>query len=184
MNKTLTENKADQKTTTIIQKLYDQDPRRALHWYVWKHTSPEFNINLQEAQENFQNNWSRTPNFVEEEEAGWSLPSLLTKEDEETLWKLILNRKRIQELISTRKTVAANGTDALSNVIYTQAPKEAAIYLKLILSAIKTLKKIPICWKYARTILLYKKNDPQRIQNWRPISISNTDYRIVFSHLG
>lgn len=46
LNKTLTENKVNSKTTTIIQKLYDEDPRRALHWYAWKHTSPEFKINL------------------------------------------------------------------------------------------------------------------------------------------
>jgi hypothetical protein len=33
-------------------------------------------------------------------------------------------------------------------------------------------------WKEARTILLYKKGERDKIQNWRPISITNCIYHI------
>lgn len=45
------------------------------------------------------------------------------------------------------------------------------------------MKRIPASWKIARTILLYKKNNPEIITNWRPITIANTDYRIVMTHM-
>ena len=42
--------------------------------------------------------------------------------------------------------------------------------------------KIPDIWKESKTILLYKKGDPNEVRSWRPISISSTLYRIIFCH--
>ena len=35
----------------------------------------------------------------------------------------------------------------------------------------------PDTWKTSKTVLLYKKGDPQHLQNWRPIALANTLYK-------
>ena len=35
----------------------------------------------------------------------------------------------------------------------------------------------PDAWKTSRTVPLYKKGNPQRLQNWRPIALANTLYK-------
>lgn len=98
-------------------------------------------------------------------------------------WESVGNTKELVNTISSRRNLAANGTDAIPNCIYTQAPEQAAEYFHIIIKAIRIMRRIPTSWKIARTILLYKKNDPSIISNWRPITIANTDYRIVMTHL-
>lgn len=39
-------------------------------------------------------------------------------------------------------------------------------------------RKVPEHWKKAKTILLYKKSDPKNPENWRPIALSNTIYKL------
>ena len=40
-------------------------------------------------------------------------------------------------------------------------------------------KKMPISLRNAIIALLYKKNDHRLLKNWRPISLLNTDYKIL-----
>lgn len=44
-------------------------------------------------------------------------------------------------------------------------------------------KRIPTEWKRSRTVLIPKKDDPQLIENWRPITLSDTAYKLYMSCL-
>lgn len=56
--------------------------------------------------------------------------------------------------------------------------------IKQILECIFFCRRAPVQFKTSRTIFVYKKGDKTDPRNWRPLSISNTMYRIcmvVFS---
>jgi hypothetical protein len=72
----------------------------------------------------------------------------------------------------------ACGIDGISYQIIKAAKKEGVKFIKLLVGACIRNEKILDSWKEARTILLFKKGDRERIENWRPISITNCIYRI------
>ncbi|TKR65579.1 hypothetical protein L596_025966 [Steinernema carpocapsae] len=52
-----------------------------------------------------------------------------------------------------------------------------------LLSQCLSHQRIPMCWKNARTVLLYKKGDRLELSNWRPITLSNVIYKVFTSIL-
>lgn len=137
---------------------------------------------MQEAHVHFSDDWGRESSHNEEHDNYWKLPQLINEESMKEFWERADNTKEQVNKISSRRNLAANGTDAILHCTYTQAPEQAAEYFHIIIKAIWIMIRIPTSWKIARTILLYKKNDPNIISNWRPVTITNTDYRIVMTH--
>ena len=45
-------------------------------------------------------------------------------------------------------------------------------------NSILEFKEVPSSFRNAVITLLYKKNDPRFIKNWRPISLLNVDYKL------
>ena len=97
----------------------------------------------------------------------------------EYFWNNIMNKKQLKTLIKTRKSSSAHGIDGLSNALFTCATKWAAKYFKVILKAIKLTECFPEHWKDSKVVLIYKHDDPDQCNNWRPISITTTSYIII-----
>ena len=57
------------------------------------------------------------------------------------------------------------------------APKESGKMMSIISQLIIKYRFIPTTWNKARTILLYKKGDPEDLRNWRPLNIASFLYR-------
>ena len=44
-------------------------------------------------------------------------------------------------------------------------------------------QKFPSLFKSAKTVMLYKKGDPNETRSWRPITITSTLYRKLMTHI-
>ena len=101
------------------------------------------------------------------------LPPTLPQDD--TLVEPLSRRSILARLQRCGNTAA--GPDNISYKDLTRKDPGAHILHEVLNRCLKE-KKIPRTWKEAKTILLYKKGDRALISNWRPISLSNTIYKI------
>jgi len=71
------------------------------------------------------------------------------------------------------------GIDGLPKEFYVQYMDIIGKDLMEIINNIWLREELTSSMKTAIITLLYKKNDPEYIQNWRPISLLTTDYKII-----
>jgi len=84
------------------------------------------------------------------------------------------------------KNLASNKTpspDKIPNIILKNMPESFHNILFLLFSHCYKQKQIPTSWKISLTILLYKKGDPSKLTNHRPIALANTVYKFFTSTL-
>ena len=84
------------------------------------------------------------------------------------------------------KNLASNktpGPDKIPNIILKNMPECFHNILFLLFSHCYKQKQIPTSWKISLTILLYKKGDPSKLTNHRPIALANTVYKFFTSTL-
>ena len=164
-----------------IQELYDEDPKKCLDYNIFPNVSPCFTIPKDETINFFNDSWAKEPSFLPSDDSLWNPPNLIDDENMEKFWDTVLNKKILRKVIGSRKSASAHGLDGLSNAVYSCAPKLASKYFINILRTIKLTRKFPQHWKIAKVVLLYKNKDPSIINNWRPISITSTAYRIIMT---
>ena len=75
------------------------------------------------------------------------------------------------------------GPDKIPNIILKNMPESFHKLLFLFFSHCYKQKQIPTSWKISLTILLYKKGDPSKLPNHRPIALANTIYKFFTSTL-
>lgn len=86
-----------------------------------------------------------------------------------------------QEITAIIKTMARNkspGPDGLPIELYQMYPNLTKYLLEALNEFIET-KKAPASFTEGSITLLYKKNDPLLLKNYRPISLLNSDYKIL-----
>ena len=173
------------KESNKIQKMYEDNPRKTLNHYVWPKTTPKCDINPQTFAEHYGRAWADETQHYEDptEDPQWNIDKTVTENNDLRLKEFICNEKKIKDIISTRNHLSAHGKDGISNSIFRLAKKEAAKLFSLIFKAILITKHIPTSWKRTKTIMLYKKGDPSRPENWRPIGLTSTMYRIFSATL-
>ena len=178
-------NQRNKKYTNLIQNMYKEDPKRTMRWFITNKPTPECNIDINKLEKYFKNQYEETPNFQEPDENDiiFNLDKILDSTDNELLKDLLLDKDRINKAIITRSNLSATGPDAISNSIWKIKIKYTIKIVKNIIKQIIKFNKIPELWKNSRTVLLFKKDDPNIITNWRPISISSTLYRIIMCHI-
>ncbi|GFR01205.1 retrovirus-related Pol polyprotein from type-1 retrotransposable element R2 [Trichonephila clavata] len=54
----------------------------------------------------------------------------------------------------------------------------ACLVLTKVFNVCLRFSDIPTCWKKSKTILIHKKGDPGDLNNWRPIALSDTIYKL------
>ena len=89
-----------------------------------------------------------------------------------------INEKEIEIVIDSLNSDTAPGSNGLTAEFY-------KIYKKIITDLYELFNNIFLKGKMPKSMrdaiikLLYKKNDHKNIKNWRPISLLNTDYKIL-----
>ena len=166
-----------------IQSLYQEDPRRCYNWHINPKPSPECPLDIKTLEDFYSKEWNDTNIFLEPtQDSIWYINKCLNEEDQQQFLDSIINEESIKEVIRTRPNLSANGSDGISNAIWKFSPKLTSKIVKIIIQFMLKYNKIPYIWKESKTILLYKKGDPNEVRSWRPISISSTLYRIIFCH--
>ena len=72
----------------------------------------------------------------------------------------------------------APGPDEINNEIIKRMP--GSFHKMLVKAFIKLWKAgvTPISWKESHIALMYKKGDPTLLKNWRPVTLTNTLYKL------
>ena len=87
------------------------------------------------------------------------------------------------EILKALKDMENNkspGTDGLPKEFYVTLWKELGDDLSDIIAKIYLADQIPSSWKEGLITLIYKeKGKVEDIKNWRPISLLNTDYKLL-----
>ena len=90
-----------------------------------------------------------------------------------------INENEIEIAIDSLNSDAAPGSDGLTAQFYKIFKKLILTDLYEVFNNIFLKGKMPKTMREAIVKLLYKKNDHKNIRNWRPISLLNTDYKIL-----
>ena len=173
-------NIVSKKYRNITQNMYQEDPVRALRWYILNDPTPECTLNIQNVEDYYKNDFEKIANFVEPKENSlWDIKEMIDDENRDLLLEKLLDKDIIREAIISRSNIAASGPDGIANPIWKADIKSTIKIIKTINNQIIKFGKFPQIMKDSKTILLYKKGDPNEIKSWRPISISNTLYRFI-----
>ena len=168
-----------------IRNMYDDCPRKCLNRYVWPKTTPECPLSHEDFKNHYGREWATEvinyTNPVATDE--YNIDETIAPGSDERFAEHMKNEKRIMQIIASRNYISAHGKDGLSNALYRMAKQEATTMFKLIFKAILVTKHIPTSWTKTKTIMLYKKSDPNQPGNWRPIGITSTMYRVLTAHI-
>ena len=128
----------------------------------------------------FQSNlYSQKP--IKKEAKQVLLDTIKTSVTEEDI--LLYNQPFIkEEIVRAIKSLGKNkavGTDGLSAELYQHYVDQMADVYALIFEACYETRDLPQTTREALICLLFKKGDTKLPKNWRPISLLNTDYKIL-----
>mgnify|MGYP001793177879 CR=1 FL=1 len=92
--------------------------------------------------------------------------------------------KAVARQLKVANTRSAPGPDKATYRAWREADPEGTL-LSVIFRICHQNRKIPRSWKKAEIILIYKKGDTMSLDNWRPIALQSTAYKLyagVISH--
>jgi hypothetical protein len=107
-----------------------------------------------------------------------NLTLTLDVEKAEELDKPIMDKEMLAALINTPKGKSP-GTDRLPYKCYKEVPEEVAPALTGISNLVPKLKAQPASWSQITILVLPKEADSYTTHMFHPISLLNTDYKIV-----
>jgi hypothetical protein len=90
----------------------------------------------------------------------------------------LVNLQSVQKAIKKQKTEKAGGPDNTTAECFKHLPNHMIDKLKDIINAAITLGITPMAWQNNFVKLIYKKNEATKIENYRPISLLNTIFKI------
>jgi len=163
-----------------LRDIYDDNPLKALNHYVWPKNTPTNEMNAKKIVQHYGPCWSTAAEGYESEhlDQTFKIPTILDDLDNAQLLKDIIDVKNIESIINSRNHISAHGRDAISYAIFKLCSKNAAKFFSVLFRSIIKTGLIPESWKTTRTVMLYKKGDANKPENWRPIGITSTVYRI------
>ena len=71
------------------------------------------------------------------------------------------------------------GEDGITAEFYKTFMADLIPELSELFNNLKLTHTTPASWKNSITKLIFKKNDARKLENWRPISLTNVDYKIL-----
>ncbi|GFS82582.1 retrovirus-related Pol polyprotein from type-2 retrotransposable element R2DM, partial [Nephila pilipes] len=72
---------------------------------------------------------------------------------------------------------SAPGQDRITYKQWREVDPRCVVLCKIFNICLK-FKNVPGTWKTSNTVLIHKKGDPKKMENWRPIALSNTIYKL------
>jgi len=177
---TACENKRKKYQASKVQELYSEDPRRAMRWYIDRDASPTCPIHIETVRSKLAERWQADHSYMppEDENNLWKSPFKLSESEKEMMMKQMTDKDFFMSIINSRNSQSANGPDGIGYSILKLDEELAATLMVLISKAMLKFQRSPTLWNRARTILIYKKGDPNELDNWRPLSIASCLYRV------
>ena len=118
------------------------------------------------------NNFFASQTYIDELHA--TLPDLPNHEnapDIPTLDRIVLTERNVEDILKTLDTSKAMGPDLINARILKEASRELSIPLCMLFNTSLQSNIFPSQWKIANVVPVFKKNDPQKVNNYRPISL-------------
>lgn len=88
-----------------------------------------------------------------------------------------ITEEEVSRTLRKLRNQSAPGPDRIRYSVWKQIDPKRKI-ITAILNTCRINKKIPPTWKESTTILIHKGDDPKNLDNWRPIALQNTIYKI------
>ena len=171
------ESRETKQRTFKVQQAFRECPRRAIRYYVDKANSPNCNIPLNTIHQELGARWANQQFDPDTEGSCWEIIHRMNESDRKYLNRLMTSRDHFEEVIKSRDITSAHGPDGIGYWALQLNIKAGTSFMIEISKLILKYGRMPTIWNAARTILLYKKGDPDDINNWRPITIASCLYR-------
>ena len=98
----------DKDTASAIQETYDDDPRRAMKWFVLENKSPDCPVPMRTIEDTFVRRWARDTLYtVPDQDNVFRLPMLINDEMKEFITNALTNPATFQKVIDTRSVRSA-----------------------------------------------------------------------------
>ena len=163
-----------------LREAFHDNPRKTIERGIFKKTSPRCKIPPASLQEFFTKAWADEGSFREfEEDSPFFCEKVInSNEDDDVISNTVLNKEAIKSVLRTRNHGSASGHDGVPYSVFKLEAEKGSTYLQLVYTTIVKNHRVPVSWKRASTVLIYKKGNENEPCNWRPISILNAQYRI------
>lgn len=171
--------KASQRQSNKIRECYSENPRKTLNNFILNKVQPQCLIDESSLHDFFARTFRKNDEeFIPDDDGIFAISNCFDDHDKELFMNLITNEESFKEVISSRKYDSAAGPDGIDYSVFKLLPNISAKFFCLISKVIVKKGRVPHGWKKSIMRLLYKKGDINCPSNWRPISISNSIYRI------
>ena len=86
--------------------------------------------------------------------------------------------QEVEAVLRSLPNNSAPGPDRLRYADWKRLGSSSVSILTSVINTCRVNKKIPLSWKASSTILLHKAGDTINLDNWRPIALQNTIYKV------
>lgn len=163
-----------------LRESYSDNAKKTLNNFIFNKETPECNIDENTLHEYFANSFRKEAmSFVPDLNGIFALNESFNDDSRQNFMDLITSKDLVNEVIKSRKYESAAGPDGIDYSVFKLIPNEASDFVICLMKACLHSGRVPHNWKKSVMRLIYKKNDPMDPGNWRPISISNSIYRII-----
>ena len=177
------QSKASKNDLKRLRTMFEDNPKKALEWYVFNERKQECRLTADAFAQHYGTEWAQEPpgynRFIDEDD--WHIDKVFDDEFNNSFVEFLTDKKKIAEIVRNKNFLSAHGLDGLSNCLFRSCPEQSSKFLSLLFAAIMKTKHIPQSWLTSKTVMLYKKGDPDVPKNWRPIGITSTMYRIFMT---
>ena len=161
-----------------VQSLYRLSPKRAMSYYINKKPSPSCKIPIRDIARELGQRWNRETGFTPaQDNSTWYSRHHLQEEDKAYIIEYMQDKDNFKEVIKTRDPTSAHGPDGIGYWALQADVDLGARYMTLLSKLILKYEFMPSTWNESRSILLYKKGNPEDLSNWRPLTIAPCLYR-------
>jgi hypothetical protein len=108
----------------------------------------------------------------------------VTVADPDFLGNLAVTEEEVGVALSAMKPGRAPGLDGIPVEFYRRYKAELVPVFAALFSAIGSMGKVPQCFLDGLLVILHKKGDRSDANNYRPITLLGTDYRLLAKVLG
>jgi len=86
----------------------------------------------------------------------------------------------VKTIINTLKNNKTPGEDNINSELIKLAGKRLTTEIHKLIYNVQTKEKIPTNWNMAIICPIFKKGDPARVEDYRGISLLDTNYKVLF----